>query len=166
MKNILFLSALLFSSLQAFSQQINYEQKAFDFFRDSIIKHKNKKIYVKTEVQKWNYMNEACLQQFNLKSKDTVNVTKIASKKISLYGNKKVKEVIGRDLSVVNKTIYVNPTYKFSADQYISSITQRRGPSFTQYIIEMDEAGKISDWCEYVYESSYSNNLKSYIKSN
>lgn len=166
MKNILILSAILFSSFQAFAQQINYEQKAFDFFRDSIIKHKNKKIYVKTEVQKWNHMEEACLQQFNLKPKDTVGVTRIASKKITVYGNKKIKEVVKLEVGVLNKLIYVNPTYKFSANQYISSITQKRGPSFTQYAIEMDDTGKITDWCEYIYESPYSESLKAYIKSN
>ena len=111
-------------------------------------------------------MEEACLQQFNLKPKDTVGVTRIASKKITVYGNKKIKEVVKLEVGVLNKLIYVNPTYKFSANQYISSITQKRGPSFTQYAIEMDDTGKITDWCEYIYESPYSESLKAYIKSN
>ena len=152
MKKILILFAIILYSSQIFSQEINYEQKAFDFLRDSIIKHKNKKIYVKTDIVEWNHFNSACLKKFNLISTDTINARKTSSKKINLYGNKKIKEVIGIDINYWNKTILVNRTYRFKDNQYISGITQKRGRAFTKYLIEMDENGKIKDWCEYISE--------------
>jgi len=150
MKNIIPL-LLLFTTLTMYSQnKINYEQRAFEYFRDSILKTKKSKISVVREILDIRHIldDTKCLKNYDLEARDTVasKMVTLPAKVLDFSKDKRLKEGTFHQESFL---IVVGPCSRFEKNgKYIVPVITKNMAGSKKYLIEMDEMGNVKSWCK------------------
>ena len=132
-----------------FSQEISFEQKAFEFYCDSILTGKEPKGSLKIcpVVQDFNYWWTECQSKFGLQQMDTVRgAVPEDIPKITLKSDKRFKKV-----NVFRKgdypVIFVIARLYFDKKIYVTVVETYAGKGIN-YLFKMNAEGVIEDWCK------------------
>lgn len=147
---IIILISLLAFAIRANSQKtIHFEQLAFEYYKDSILKNQPKKITISLKViEEGVYWNIDCLKEFNISIDDTAAaaVSAVGTKDLDLGNDPrfKVKKYRKKNLPMVFATSFMS----FDTDKNITAIIENNNGSITSYLFEMNREGDIKKWCK------------------
>jgi hypothetical protein len=147
---IIILISFLSFSLIAYSQKtIHFEQIAFEFYKDSILKNKSENVTVSLKViEDGSYWNIDCLKEFNIRIDDTVAsvVSAIGTVDLDIGNDKrfKVKKYKKSKLPMVFATSFMS----FDTDKNITGIVENNNGSLTTYLFDINREGEIKKWCK------------------
>ena len=140
MKQFLTLVYLLLIST-AFGQ-VPYEQIAFDFYIDSIIK--NQTLNVEKEInENQAYLDIDCLKEFNLRIDDTV-AAGLSGSPIKELNISKIK---GKAKKSAKPRVFATRSYSYDEGRCITAIVEEYKTEYKVYIFEITTEGIIRKWC-------------------
>ena len=148
-KAIILISFLGFSLMASSQKTIHFEQIAFEFYKDSILKNKSANVTISLKVvEDGSYWNIDCLKEFNIRIDDTAASIVSAIKTLDLdIGNDKrfkVKKYRKSKLPMVFATSFMS----FDIDKNITGIVENNNGSLTTYLFEINQEGDIRKWCK------------------
>jgi hypothetical protein len=148
---IIHLTSVFILFYQSFygQEKVDFEQKAFDFYKDSILPKTSSKINFVVKVQDYNYWESDCSQKFNLKWQDTIvsGTNNLDVKDIIIAEDKKFKKFKHFKKGDYPKT-FVIANLKKSENQNFVTIVETYKNEVISYLFEMDIYGKIKNWCK------------------
>jgi hypothetical protein len=148
------LSFLGFSLIANSQKTVHFEQIAFEFYKDSILKNKSENITVSLKViEDSSYWNIDCLKEFNIRIDDTVASVVSANETVDLnIGNDKrfkVKKYKKNKLPMVFATSFMS----FGTNKNITGIIENNNGSLTTYLFEINQEGEIKKWCKMEFKN-------------
>lgn len=142
---------IIFLSCKSFygQEKISFEQKAFEFYKDSIIPKNTSKINFVVKVQDYTYWESECTENFNLKWQDTMvgGTNNLDVENIILQNDirfKKIKRFKKNDYP----RSFVIANLKKSENQNFVIIVETSKEQIINYIFEIDLYGRIRKWCK------------------
>ena len=138
-------------TLNLFCQEQNvFEQRAFEFYKDSVIKDlsSDRKIKICLKIQDYNYWESDCTIKFGLVWQDTMLGRYNANiRKISLEKDKRFRKV--RNFRKGNYPItFVTPCIKTEENRNFVSVIETKKNDVISYTFEFDDNGKLKRWCK------------------
>ncbi|KAA5540316.1 hypothetical protein [Adhaeribacter rhizoryzae] len=133
-------------------REIPFEQIAFDYYKDTILKQYplKKKITLRQDLEREHFFlwSTHCLTDlgFRLNSTDTLALNTSNRTKIDLGQDKRfrIKERNEENYPIVYSTI----SFSKKKDQNIVTIVEMHEYSGTTYHIIMNDAGTVKNWCK------------------
>ncbi|MEL1248311.1 hypothetical protein [Flavobacterium helocola] len=153
MKSKFSISFILISFLSLFGQEnINFEQKAFEFYKDSIIDKTSSKINFVIKVQDYNYWESDCTEKYTLKWQDTMfalveSKNNIKVKNINLSNDNRFKKIKKFKKGDYPRTFVIS-NLKRDENQNFVTIVETYKNEVINYLFEMDIYGKVINWCK------------------
>jgi hypothetical protein len=148
---IILLTSIILIYCQSFygQKKVDFEQKAFEFYKDSIIPKTSSKINFVVKVQDYNYWESDCTEKFNLKWQDTMvgGTNNLDVKNIILSNDKRFKKSKRFKKGDYQKT-FVIANLKKSENENFVTIVETYKNEVVSYLFEMDIYGKIKKWCK------------------
>jgi hypothetical protein len=147
---IILIISFVIISFNAFCQkEIHFEQIAFDYFKDSILKNKEDKLTIsKKIIEDASYWKVDCLKEFNITINDTAvaQISEIVSVDLKTEDDKrfKIKKFKQKNPPMVFATYFLN----FGNDKNITAIVERKGKKYFTYLFEINQLGEIKKWCK------------------
>lgn len=150
MRHLSFIFLIIVPEL-VFSQSIpNYEQIAFDYYRNTIVdKNSNKnKMTLWTEIKKQGYLQwyPGCLKNFDFNKTDEFIFNISESSKIEIDADDRFR--IKKWGKGPYPRISVTTSFRNKENQHIVTIYEIHKHSGIIYYIELDGDGTIKDWCD------------------
>lgn len=148
---IFLLTSIVFIFCHSFYGQdkVDFEQRAFEFYRDSIIPKNSSKINFVVKVQDYHYWISDCTEKFNLKWQDTMvgGTNNLDVKNIIISKDKRFKKSKRFKKGEYQKT-FVIANLKKSDNENFVSIVEIYENEVVSYLFEMDLYGDIKKWCK------------------
>lgn len=148
-KALLLISLLVFSLTASSQKAIHFEQIAFEFYKDSILKNKSENVTISLKVvEDGSYWNIDCLKEFNIKIDDTAAsvVSAIGTEDLDLGGDKRFR--VKRYRKSKLPMIFVTSFMSFDTDKNITGIVENNNGNLTTYLFEINQEGEIKKWCK------------------
>jgi hypothetical protein len=148
--NIFLIISFIGISFNAFSQkEIHFEQIAFEYYKDSILKNVKDKLTISTKIiEDASYWNIDCLKEFNITINDTAaaKISEIVSVDLNTEKDKrfKVKKFKQKNPPMIFATYFLN----FGNDKNITGIVERKDNKYFTYLFEINQLGEIKKWCK------------------
>jgi len=139
---------LVLTFFNSFAQQdINFEQAAFEFYKDSIKTDRNFKASLSSSISEdHSYMDIDCLEQFNFRINDTAAVAVMNYIPVKrLKNNDKRFSRSRRKNNIPN--VFALTSLVLEKERILSAIVEEDENSYTTYIIELNDKGIIRKWC-------------------
>jgi len=150
MKTILYTSIFLIYCQSFYGQEkVDFEQKAFNFYKDSIISKTSSKINFVVKVQDYSYWDSDCAKTFALKWQDTMvgGTNNLEVKNIILTNDDKFKKIKQFKKGDYPRA-FVIANLKKNKNQNFVIIVETYKDEAINYLFEMDIYGKIKKWCK------------------
>jgi len=150
MKTKLSISIILICCLSIYGQEnVDFEQKAFEFYKDSIISKTSSKINFVVKVQDYNYWESDCAEKFTLKWQDTMvgGTDNLEVKNIILSNDNRFKMIKKFKKGDYPRT-FVIANLKKDENQNFVTIVETYKNEVINYLFEMDIYGKVKSWCK------------------
>jgi hypothetical protein len=147
---IILIISFIAISFNVFSQkEIHFEQIAFEYYKDSILKNKKDKLTISTKIiEDASYWDVNCLKELNIKINDTAvaNISKIVSVDLKTEKDKrfKVKKFRQKNPPMIFVTHFLN----FGNNKNITGIVERKNNKYFTYLFEINNLGEIKKWCK------------------
>jgi len=142
--------SILICCLSLYGQEnVSFEQKAFEFYKDSIINKTSSKINFVVKVQDYNYWESDCAEKFTLKWQDTIvgGTDNLKVKNIILSNNTRFKMIKKFKKGDYPRT-FVVANLKKDENQNFVTIVETYKDEVINYLFEMDIYGKVKNWCK------------------
>ncbi len=129
---------------------ILYEQIAFDFYKDKILKDNPPKktltLWTDLEAKDYLFWAPSCLPEFRLKAEDNVKTNSSGRTTIECQSDKRFKtKKLGTG---TYPRVYLTVSFSTKPDQHIVTVVEIYEHGGITYHIEMDETGKVKNWCK------------------
>lgn len=130
-------------------KKMHFEQIAFDYYKDSILKNNQKQYKISKEIIDFesSYWNIECLKEFNLIIDDTAGslIPPIDNGFIKFKGDKrfKKKKFKKKNLPMVFVTRYIT----YNENKNITAVVENLDGVFITYLFEINQEGEIKKWC-------------------
>ncbi|HEY5916321.1 MAG TPA: hypothetical protein VIU13_02935 [Chryseolinea sp.] len=129
---------------------IPYEQIAFDFYKDKILKDNPPKstltLWIDLETKDYLFWGPSCLTEFKLKSGDSVKVNSSGRTTLECQPDKRFKtKKLGTG---TYPRVYLTVSFSNKPDQHVVTIVETYKHEGITYHIEMDDTGKVKNWCK------------------
>lgn len=150
MKTKLSISIILICCLSLYGQEnVDFEQKAFEFYKDSIINKTSSKINFVVKIQDYNYWESDCAEKFTLKWQDTMvgGTDNLEVKNIILSNDSRFKMIKKFKKGDYPRT-FVIANLKKDENQNFVTIVETYKDEVINYLFEMDIYGKVKNWCK------------------
>lgn len=150
MKTKLSVLIILICCVSIYGQEnVDFEQKAFEFYKDSIINKTSTKINFVVKVQDYNYWKSDCAEKFTLKWQDTMvgGTDNLEVKNIILNNDNRFKMIKKFKKGDYPRT-FVIANLKKDENQNFVTIVETYKDEVINYLIEMDIYGKVKNWCK------------------
>ena len=150
MKRKLYITIILICCQSFYGQEkVDFEQKAFEFYKDSIIPKTSSKINFVVKVQDYNYWESECAEKFTLKWQDTMvgGTNNLEVKNIILTNDNKFKKIKRFKKGDYPRT-FVIANLKKTENQNFVTIVETYKDEVINYLFEMDIYGGIKKWCK------------------
>ncbi|MFB9080011.1 hypothetical protein ACFFLS_08970 [Flavobacterium procerum] len=142
--------SILICCLSLYGQQnVDFEQKAFEFYKDSIINKTSSKINFVVKVQNYNYWKSDCTEKFTLKWQDTMvgGTDNLEVKNIILSNDNRFKMINKFKKGDYPRTFIIANLRK-NKNQNFVTIVESYKDEVINYLFEMDIYGKVKSWCK------------------
>lgn len=150
MKTKLSISIILICCLSLYGQEnVDFEQKAFEFYKDSIISKTSSKINFVVKVQDYKYWESDCAEKYTLKWQDTMTggTDNLEVKNIILSNDNRFKMIKKFKKGDYPRT-FVIANLKKDENQNFVTIVETYKDEVINYLFEMDIYGKVKSWCK------------------
>ena len=132
-----------------------YEQRAFDFYRNSILSQKpiNKKVTVYAELEPYAatenpYWYPRCLESFKLSENDSLRNNISNQRKLNLAELKDKRFRVKKYGKGSYPKLYVSQSFSINDNQIFVNVNEIHKWNGNIYHIEFDSNGKVINWCK------------------
>lgn len=150
MKRKLYIYIILICCQSFYGQEkISFEQKAFEFYKDSIMPKTSSKVNFVVKVQDYNYWESDCVEKFTLKWQDTMvgGTNNHEIKNIILNNENKFKKIKRFKKGDFPRTFVIANLKKTESQNFVT-IVETYKDEVINYLFEMDIYGEIKNWCK------------------
>ncbi len=154
LKNILLINFLGIFYLTYSQKNIHFEQIAFEYYKDSILKDyqpKNKLTISLKAQEDLSYWNVDCLKEFKLNINDTaaavISAIGTEDLKIGIDNRFKTKKFKKKNLPMIFATIFSS----FENDKNIVGIIENFDGKIHTYLFHINAEGEIKKWCKGIF---------------
>jgi len=151
MKDKIMLIIVCQFALNLFSQEQNFfEQKAFEIYKDSVVKNfaSDTKIKICLKIQDYNYWESDCTKKFGLVWQDTImGRVNTNIKKIYVEKDKRFQKI--RNFKKGNYPVtFVTPCITMEQNKNFVSVIETTRNNVISYTFEFYDDGKLKRWCK------------------